>query len=37
MEATDLTTEPLRIADSDWAHAGALTTNTAEMRTPNPR
>ena len=28
---------PLRITDSEWAHAGALTTNTAENRIPTSR
>ena len=37
VEATVTEAEPLRIADSEWAHAGALTTNTAEVRVPNNR
>ena len=37
VEATVTEVEPLRIADSEWAHAGALTTNTAEVRVPNNR
>lgn len=28
---------PLRITDSEWAHAGALATNTAETRIPTSR
>jgi rhodanese-related sulfurtransferase len=32
LEATVDSSEPLRITDSDWAHAGVLTTNTAELR-----
>jgi glyoxylase-like metal-dependent hydrolase (beta-lactamase superfamily II)/rhodanese-related sulfurtransferase len=28
---------PLRITDSEWAHAGALTTNTVETRVPTSR
>lgn len=34
VDATETATEPLRIADSEWAHAGALTTNTVESRIP---
>jgi hydroxyacylglutathione hydrolase len=37
VEATDTTSGPLRITDSEWAHAGALTTNTAESREPTAR
>ena len=29
VEATDATSGPLRIMDSEWAHAGALRTNTS--------
>jgi glyoxylase-like metal-dependent hydrolase (beta-lactamase superfamily II)/rhodanese-related sulfurtransferase len=35
VDATEAATGPLRIADSEWAHAGALTTNTVETRTPS--
>ena len=31
---TEAATGPLRIMDSEWAHAGALTTNTTEFRSP---
>ena len=34
VEATDTSSEPLRITDSEWAHAGVLTTNTAEIIVP---
>jgi rhodanese-related sulfurtransferase len=34
VEATEAATEPLRITDSEWAHAGALTTSTTEFRAP---
>ena len=37
VEVTEEATGPLRITDSEWAHAGALTTNTEEMRTPTTR
>jgi glyoxylase-like metal-dependent hydrolase (beta-lactamase superfamily II)/rhodanese-related sulfurtransferase len=37
VEATEVDSEPLRIMDSEWAHAGALTTNTTEFRTPQSR
>jgi rhodanese-related sulfurtransferase len=37
VEVTDATSGPLRIADSDWAHAGVLQTNTAEIRSPTAR
>jgi glyoxylase-like metal-dependent hydrolase (beta-lactamase superfamily II)/rhodanese-related sulfurtransferase len=37
IEATEPDTEPLRIADSEWAHAGAMTTNTTERRVPTSR
>jgi len=37
VDATETPSEPLRIADSEWAHAGVITTNTAETRTPTPR
>jgi glyoxylase-like metal-dependent hydrolase (beta-lactamase superfamily II)/rhodanese-related sulfurtransferase len=37
VEATEAASGPLRITDSEWAHAGALTTNTAEIRTPTTR
>jgi rhodanese-related sulfurtransferase len=37
VEATEADSEPLRIMDSEWAHAGALTTNTTEFRTPQSR
>ena len=37
VEVTEDATGPLRITDSEWAHAGALTTNTEEMRTPTTR
>lgn len=35
VDATEAATDPLRIADSEWAHAGALTTNTVETRNPS--
>ena len=37
VEVTDAAPGPLRIADSEWAHAGVITTNTAESRTPTTR
>lgn len=37
VEGTGESDEPLRITDSEWAHAGALTTNTTELRIPTPR
>ena len=37
MEATDAASGPLRIMDSEWAHAGVLTTNTTESRVPPER
>ena len=37
VEATEADTEPLRITDSEWAHAGAMTTNTTESRIPTSR
>lgn len=38
LEATDAGAGPSRIADSEWAHAGALTTNQAEPPSvPSPR
>jgi 3-mercaptopyruvate sulfurtransferase SseA len=37
VEAAEAAEGPLRIADSEWAHAGALTTNTAEARIPTSR
>jgi hydroxyacylglutathione hydrolase len=37
LEATVSSDEPLRITDSEWAHAGALTTNTTESRVPTSR
>ena len=37
IEATEPDTEPLRIADSEWAHAGAMRTNTTEPRVPTSR
>jgi rhodanese-related sulfurtransferase len=37
VEATDAQAGPLRIMDSEWAHAGALTTNTTESRVPPER
>jgi hydroxyacylglutathione hydrolase len=37
VEATEAASGPLRIMDSEWAHAGALTTNTTESRIPTSR
>jgi rhodanese-related sulfurtransferase len=37
VDATDAAAGPLRIADSEWAHAGAAATNTVEPRTPASR
>ena len=37
VEATEAESGPLRIMDSEWAHAGALTTNTTEIRPPSSR
>lgn len=37
VEATDTSAGPLRITDSEWAHAGARTTNTSETRVPIAR
>jgi rhodanese-related sulfurtransferase len=37
VEATEAESGPLRIMDSEWAHAGALTTNTTESRAPSSR
>ena len=37
VEVTDAASDPLRITDSDWAHAGVLQTNTAEIRSPTAR
>jgi rhodanese-related sulfurtransferase len=37
LDATEAAEGPLRITDSEWAHAGALTTNTAEVRIPTSR
>jgi hydroxyacylglutathione hydrolase len=34
VEGTATESEPLRIADSEWAHAGARTANTTELRVP---
>ncbi len=34
IESTEAAPGPLRIADSEWAHAGARTVNTAESRIP---
>jgi rhodanese-related sulfurtransferase len=34
IESTEAASGPLRIADSEWAHAGARTVNTAESRIP---
>ena len=34
IESTEAASGPLRIADSEWAHAGARTVNTAEFRIP---
>jgi glyoxylase-like metal-dependent hydrolase (beta-lactamase superfamily II)/rhodanese-related sulfurtransferase len=36
LEGTVDSNEPLRITDSEWAHAGVLTTNTAESRVVAP-
>ena len=37
VEATEPDGDPLRITESEWAHAGVLATNTAELRPPNPK
>ena len=37
LDATEDATAPLRIRDSEWAHAGVVTTNTTELRAPNSR
>lgn len=37
VDTTGTPSGPLRIADSEWAHAGALTTNTEEVRVPTSR
>jgi len=37
VEATAPESEPLRIADSEWAHAGVMATNTTELRIPTSR
>lgn len=37
VEGTAKESEPLRIQDSDWAHAGVRATNTAEVRVPETR
>jgi rhodanese-related sulfurtransferase len=37
VETTGTPTGPLRIADSEWAHAGAIKTNTDEGRLPANR
>ena len=37
VETTGTPTGPLRIADSEWAHAGAIKTNTDEGRVPTSR
>ena len=37
VEATDRGAGPLRIADSEWAHAGVRTVNTEELRVPAPQ
>jgi hydroxyacylglutathione hydrolase len=37
VEATEAETGPLRIMDSEWAHAGALTTSATEFRPPLSR
>jgi len=34
IESAEAASGPLRIADSEWAHAGARTVNTAESRIP---
>ena len=35
VDATEAASGPLRITDSEWAHAGAVTTNTTEPRIPS--
>ena len=35
VESADSASGPLRITDSEWAHAGARTVNTAEFRIPS--
>ena len=35
VESADAASGPLRITDSEWAHAGARTVNTAEFRIPS--
>ena len=37
VEATAGASAPLRIADSEWTHAGAVTTNATESGMPSPR
>jgi glyoxylase-like metal-dependent hydrolase (beta-lactamase superfamily II)/rhodanese-related sulfurtransferase len=37
VEATDAGPGPLRITDSEWAHAGVRTVNTEETRAPAPQ
>jgi glyoxylase-like metal-dependent hydrolase (beta-lactamase superfamily II)/rhodanese-related sulfurtransferase len=37
VEATDRGAGPLRITDSEWAHAGVRTVNTEETRAPSPQ
>jgi rhodanese-related sulfurtransferase len=34
IESTEAASGPLRITESEWAHAGARTVNTAESRIP---
>ena len=36
LTASENVSGPLRITDSEWAHAGALTTNTSEQKIPTP-
>ena len=36
VEATDAGAGPLRITESEWAHAGVRTVNTAELPAPSP-
>ena len=37
VDTTGTPTGPLRIADSEWAHAGAITANSEEGRVPTSR
>jgi glyoxylase-like metal-dependent hydrolase (beta-lactamase superfamily II)/rhodanese-related sulfurtransferase len=37
LEVSENVTGPLRIMDSEWAHAGAITVNTTETRVPTSR